>query len=725
MKKLNVIILVLIQLGALLLTACGRMGPVPPADKTPPVVNTTSPQDGVSDFPVTGTIMISFSKQMDSFTINESTVPVISEFGDRIAGSFTTTDTISVFTPAQPLNEHTTYTVTVSTGVKDSSGIAMTGDHPFSFKTLSFPPPKVVDIQPVNRAKNVGLNTAISIQFSEPMDPSSITGTNIKVSYANGDFSGSVSYNEALGAATFYPDIRFASNTTYAVTVTTGVTDLGKTPLTDAFVSSIKTGVANDSTAPTVLSTYPSNTTNISVNTPISVTFSEPMDLSTITPSNFIVSQGTATIPGDIKNYGNTVVFTPTNPLAYLTPYTATITMGATDLAGIPLVNNNNTWQFTTGLQSPDTVQPSVLATWPTSTQNNVPVYRQVVALFSESMLASSITPTTFVLVDQNDPNKVPVPGQVKTNGAAAIFIPSQNLAYNTTYTAMIISTTTLGATDLAGNSLRNGNSPAGYTWNFTTEAPASFTITATAGPNGSISPAGSVAVNINNSQTFTITPATGYYINDVLVDGTSVGAVSSYTFSGVTDDHTISASFAINTFTITTSVATSGTGTVTPVNPSVNYGASQTLTFLPATGYHVSAVTVDSTPLSAPLPSSYTFSNVTANHTIVVSFAINTYTVTPSVVGGNGTISPNTAQMVNYNGTTSFTLTPAGGYNIVTPVGGTCPGTLSGNTYTTNPITGNCTVIASYVANIYALVHSRGQGILGLQHTHMEHQLH
>ena len=72
-----------------------------------------------------------------------------------------------------------------------------------------------------------------------------------------------------------------------------------------------------------------------------------------------------------------------------------------------------------------------------------------------------------------------------------------------------------------------------------------SHTITATAGPNGSISPSGSVTVADGNEQSFTITPNSGYQIANVLVNGSSVGAVSSYTFSNVSSTQTISASFS------------------------------------------------------------------------------------------------------------------------------------------------------------------------------------
>jgi len=70
------------------------------------------------------------------------------------------------------------------------------------------------------------------------------------------------------------------------------------------------------------------------------------------------------------------------------------------------------------------------------------------------------------------------------------------------------------------------------------------YTINASASTGGSISPSGAVTVNENANQTFTIPPSTGYIVSDVLVDGGSAGRVNSYTFTNVTADHTISASF-------------------------------------------------------------------------------------------------------------------------------------------------------------------------------------
>ncbi len=78
------------------------------------------------------------------------------------------------------------------------------------------------------------------------------------------------------------------------------------------------------------------------------------------------------------------------------------------------------------------------------------------------------------------------------------------------------------------------------------TEAGASrYTITASAAANGSISPSGSVSVASGANQSFSISPNRGYRISNVTVDGRSVGAVSSYTFTNVTANHTIAATFA------------------------------------------------------------------------------------------------------------------------------------------------------------------------------------
>jgi hypothetical protein len=153
------------------------------------------------------------------------------------------------------------------------------------------------------------------------------------------------------------------------------------------------------------------------------------------------------------------------------------------------------------------------------------------------------------------------------------------------------------------------------------------YTITATAGSGGTITPSGEIVLEEGESQTFAITPNSGYQISQVFVDGVNnPGAVTagSYTFTNVTKDHTIEATFILigaTTFTITASAGTNGS-----INPSgeviVEEGGSQIFTFTPITGFVIDEVLIGgvNNP-GAVTAGSYTFTNVTANHTIAVTF--------------------------------------------------------------------------------------------------------
>lgn len=151
------------------------------------------------------------------------------------------------------------------------------------------------------------------------------------------------------------------------------------------------------------------------------------------------------------------------------------------------------------------------------------------------------------------------------------------------------------------------------------------LTITASSGPNGAVTPSGVTTVSYGATPTYTITPDAGYHVVDVLVDGTSVGAVTSYTFPPVTTNKTISATFALNTYTITASSGANGAITPTGVT-TVNYGGSQAYTITPTIKYHIDTLTVDGVTTTYPpkINSPYTFSNVQDNHTISVTFAKN-----------------------------------------------------------------------------------------------------
>ena len=145
-------------------------------------------------------------------------------------------------------------------------------------------------------------------------------------------------------------------------------------------------------------------------------------------------------------------------------------------------------------------------------------------------------------------------------------------------------------------------------------------TITASAGPNGTITPNGVVAVAEGLDQVFIITPDPGYSIEDVVVDGASEGAVASYTFTNVTTDQTIAAGFVPGGqyYTIT---ATAGlNGSISPEGAiSVNEASDQTFSIMADAGYEIADVLIDG--ISAGPLTTYTFFFVTADHTVEAIF--------------------------------------------------------------------------------------------------------
>jgi len=219
------------------------------------------------------------------------------------------------------------------------------------------------------------------------------------------------------------------------------------------------------------------------------------------------------------------------------------------------------------------------------------------------------------------------------------------------------------------------------------------YTITPSAGTGGAIVPGTAQTVNHGGGASFTIGANTGYHIADVRVDGTSVGAVASYTFTNVTANHTISATFALDTFTITPTAGAGGALSPGAVQ-TVDYGTdSATFTVTPDPNYHVVDVLVDGASVG-PV-TNYKFTNVTANHTIEASFAIDTFTIVPTA-GANGSITPDTTQTVPFGGSSAFTIAPAPGYFIKDVlVDGVSVGAVT--SYTFNNVVANHTLSASF----------------------------
>jgi hypothetical protein len=321
--------------------------------------------------------------------------------------------------------------------------------------------PIVSDTSPENLDAGVTLNSSVSVTFSEPMNSATLQAGSFTLQETAGGAPVSGAVVASGNFARIVPSANLTASTQYTATVTTAVRDVAGNAMAADFTWTFTTGVASDSTPPTVSATSPANgATGVTTNSSVSATFSEAMTNSTLNLATFtVVSIPDGGVPpGTVTVNGNTARFTPSGALAPSTQYQATIAASATDAAGNPM-GADFTWIFTTAV-APDTTPPSVVALSPANSATNVALNASVSATFSEAMLNSTLNTASFTL--RPSAGGAALAGTVNVTGNTARFTPSASLAGSTQYTA----TVTTAVQDAAGNPLA-----ADFTWRFTTAA--------------------------------------------------------------------------------------------------------------------------------------------------------------------------------------------------------------------------------------------------------------
>ena len=191
------------------------------------------------------------------------------------------------------------------------------------------------------------------------------------------------------------------------------------------------------------------------------------------------------------------------------------------------------------------------------------------------------------------------------------------------------------------------------------TSEPFKYTITTSAGSNGSITP--SATVNYGSSKTINMSPSTGYEVNEVIVDGINKGKITTYTFNNITDNHTISVTFKKldeQKFTVNCTTVQNGNISVSP--SSATAGTKIAIYVNPSEGYRLKQI--DSSPVVAINNNQFTMpaQNVTLTP-VFEQIEVQTYAITVGTSEhGTATASHTSASA----GTTiTMTATPGQGY--------------------------------------------------------------
>ncbi len=364
------------------LAACGGgLDPIlgtPSLARVPSVIATTpvASSPAVTGVSTNARVTATFSQPMLASSINATSFTLACPAAAPVAAtvSFNATTQVATLTPTSALPPTTACVATIGSAVQDSAGIALGSAFVWSFVTGAAAPldttrPTVTFTVPAAGAVGVATNSRISATFSEAMNAATLTATSFTVvnTTLGSAVAGTVGYDAASRTATFAPSTpaTLAAGSLFTVTINTSVTDgagnalAGNTaafPSAGAQVWTFTTGATGDSTAPTITALSPPNLgAGTCLTKTVTATFSEPMDASTLTATNFTVADGAAAVAGSVSyNAASQVAtFTPTAAAGFAASRTFTVTIasgntGVKDLAGNALAANSVS-TFTTG----------------------------------------------------------------------------------------------------------------------------------------------------------------------------------------------------------------------------------------------------------------------------------------------------------------------------------------------------------------------------------------
>lgn len=416
-----------------------------------PLTATISPANGATGISIYGGILVSFNKSVNSATINSSTI-YLKQGATTITGTTSAAGSNgAVFVPSSPLSYNTSYTLTVTTGVTDTSGppIALAANVTSTFTTQTDTTAPVVSfVSPGSGVNNISINSNIIISFSKAMAPLTLNTANITVLDGATPITGTVSAIGTTGAS-FLPSSSLSNSKTYTVNISTGVTDTNGIALTSSYSTFFTTASAvPDVTAPTVTSTTPSNgATNIPITQAILITFSKPINPATINGTNITLVQGVTSIAGTVYAAGsNGAVFQPTSSLGYNKVYTLTMTSGIKDTAATPNSLTNTTITFTT---APDSLSLSVASVSPAAASTNISPIAGIIVTFNKAVDSATLISANITLTASG--SLFPMVLSITPVGTSAVLIlPNSPMANFTLHTLQLTS----GIKDTLGNAL-------------------------------------------------------------------------------------------------------------------------------------------------------------------------------------------------------------------------------------------------------------------------------
>ena len=425
-------------------------------DTVAPDVAQVTPADAETDVDVTTAVVLRFTEPLLEGSVVPGVVRLLQDETNVPGGVALSDDGLSVtFAPEEPLLAFTTYQVEVE-GVRDRAGNLFVGVFESSFTTGEFIDnvrPKVVRLAIPDGQTLVPVSAAYTVEFSERMDPSTLTPENFEVvDKSNGlAVAGMVQVDPDGRTASFVPDPPFGVGRTHKVTLLANMLDLAGNRLTGSRIFSFTMAFVDDAERPVLVNVSPADgLTDVPVNALVVLDFSEPLDSLNVLRGIRVHAAGEEVRGSIALSSGNRrVTFTSEVALLSETVHTVTVTTAITDLRGNPLDNSGSS-SFVTRA-SGDVIRPSLTAVTPPDEATGVGTNLVAEIRFSERVNPATVTTSTFFI----DRAGVRQDGTVLVSAdrLSALFTPSEPLAPSTSYRVQASSIQDLAGLTLEGRS--------------------------------------------------------------------------------------------------------------------------------------------------------------------------------------------------------------------------------------------------------------------------------
>jgi len=509
-------------------------------------------------------VEVQFSKPLNPATVTSATAFVkLNNTGSPVSGTPMLLNNgmlLRIPLTSLPLTASSTYYVTLTNGIQDTSSNSFAGDNYYFIvyptATTDSTPPTVSAVTPPNGATGIGDNAPVRLVFSKLVDTLTINPSTVSV--LNGatllpyttTFTTTNSGTQTVAILT--PQAPLPDSTTITVLLTggaSGITDLSGNSITSQSTTFTTMAGADFSSAVVVQQSVDGhNNSAVPVNTTFTVVFSKPLDPTTVTTGGFFIYDYTfgaepavhLNVSADLR----TVTISPNANLGsgHSLYYEW---CSATDLDGNAAVCSD--LAFTTSSIA-DTTPPTVVGSNPVNNNFNIPTNASIEVIFNKAVRATSLGSITLSAGGSVPINAV-LNNTIYTDDAVVRLVPQQLLQPGTLYTVSVS-----GVQDVAGNTMAGT-----YTFRFTTgnnfqtQGLLLPTATVTTGTStNSTMPTSGILPNVLDNPTFTFTFDHAVDYASLLHNGISLRDSSNAVVPGLSLNFALSGSQ--QTVTITTS---------------------------------------------------------------------------------------------------------------------------------------------------------------------------